>query len=573
VTFLAPHMLWFGLVLLPLAAIYLLKVRPIRKRTSTWFLWDAVLDENRASALLRRLRDILSLLIMALAVIAAVLAMARPVRKTDTDRRHLLILLDTSLSMRARSGGTTRLALAQRAAQRLVRAMSQERQAAIATVADDVRYVVHLTRNQRQLLRGIDRIALEDVALNPEALRRLRGGSDLAEQARVILVTDGSHNLGKEFDDIERIVVGDEAGNIGVTAFDVVRLPSQDLALGLYFRCASTFDAPRDVELHLSQGSRDHVVRVYQATVTPGLNPGETYTVPGGEPGAWFLECKVDDALARDNMAYAAVPPHTPIRVQVASSGAETAFLRACVRAFGDDHVALQLVRDRPDVLLCRGQGALPDSAGDVIAFMPTVASGLCLDVGDTLPSQTVRAPRVPDPVLRFVDMEALKFKGARRLTLPPGAVPVAQNGAGDPLIYRLSDPKRTAFVFNMDPLESDFVFSAYFPMLVYAMARNLAGRSLNYRASYRPGALLPSPDPDEGRRLTRLGIHTNAVAGQPLVACSLNGETETLINAPPGDRTEATVESGWSVGYGLLAGALMLAACECMLYHRRKVG
>ena len=572
-TFLAPHMLWFGLVLLPLAAIYLLKVRPTRRRTSTWFLWEAGLDENRASALLRRLRDILSLLIMALAVIAAVLAMARPVRKADADRRHLLILVDTSLSMRARSGGATRLALAQRAAQRLVRAMPQERQAIIATVADDVRYVVHMTRNQRQLLRGIDRIVPEDVALNPEALRRLRRGTDLAEHARVILITDGSHSLAPELQDIEQLVVGDETGNIGVTAFDVVRLPSLDRSLGIYFRCASTFDSPREVELHLCQGARDRVVRVYQSTVSPGLNTGETYTVPGGESGAWFLECKIDDALARDNVAYAAVPPHTPIRVQVSSSGADTAFLRACVRAFDDDHVALQLVREQADVLLCREAVSLPETAAGVIAFMPTAASGLCLEAGDALPSQTVRASRVPDPVLRFVDTEALTFKGARRLTLPPGATPIAQSGTGEPLIYRVSDAERTAFVFNMDPLESDFVFSAYFPMLVYAMARDLAGRSLNYRASYRPGALLTSPDPDEDERLTRLGIHTNAVAGQPLIACSLNGESETLLNAPPGEKTEARVESGWSVGYWLLVSALLLAACESMLYHRRKVG
>jgi len=566
-------MLWFGLVLLPLAAVYLLKVRPTRRRTSTWFLWNAVLDEKRASALLRRLRDILSLLILALAVTAAVLAMARPVRTTKEDRRHLLILVDTSFSMRALSGGATRLELAQQAARRLVRSMSQERQAIIATVADDVRYIVHMTRNQRQLLRGIDRIEPEDTALNPEALRRLRRGTDLATHARAILITDGSHAPDAELEGVERIVVGERADNVGITAFDVVRLPSTDRSLGVYFRCASTFDTPRDVELCLGQGTRDNVVRVYQSTVAPGLNDGETYTVPGGESGPWFLECTIDDALPRDNVAYAVIPPHAPIRVQVSSTGADTAFMHACVRAFGDDHVALQLVQDRPDVLLCRGQGWLPATVTRMVAFMPTVASGLCTEVGDALPPQAARAPRVPDPVLRFVDTEALTFKGARRLKPPPGASPIAQTKAGDPLIYRVSDPERTAFVFNMDPLESDFVFSAYFPILVYTMARDLTGRSLNYRASYRPGDTLPSPDPDGGRLLARLGLHTNAVPEQPLIACSINGEEETLFNAPAGKHTDARVESGWSIGYWLLVAALLLPAIESMLYHMRKVG
>ena len=65
-TFLQPAMLWSLLVLLPLAAIYFLKVRPRRKPTTAFFLWEKIFQEKRASSLFQRLRDAWSLLLMLL---------------------------------------------------------------------------------------------------------------------------------------------------------------------------------------------------------------------------------------------------------------------------------------------------------------------------------------------------------------------------------------------------------------------------------------------------------------------------------------------------------------------------
>ena len=83
--------------LIPLVAVYLLKVRPKRQAVSALFLWEAVLDQKKHTALFSRLRNLLSLLLMVLALIAVVLAMTAPELAHD-ERRDLLLLIDNSAS-------------------------------------------------------------------------------------------------------------------------------------------------------------------------------------------------------------------------------------------------------------------------------------------------------------------------------------------------------------------------------------------------------------------------------------------------------------------------------------------
>ena len=77
-SFLQPGMLWSLAVLLPLAAIYFLKVRPRRRPTTAYFLWEKIFQEKRSSSLFQRLRDVMSLVLMALAAAGISLALAQP---------------------------------------------------------------------------------------------------------------------------------------------------------------------------------------------------------------------------------------------------------------------------------------------------------------------------------------------------------------------------------------------------------------------------------------------------------------------------------------------------------------
>ena len=84
--FLSPVWLWSLLALIPLTAVYLLKVRPQRKKTNAYFLWEKVFEERRTSALFQRLRDLFSLLLMIIAFTAVCVALARPRMTSEDDK-------------------------------------------------------------------------------------------------------------------------------------------------------------------------------------------------------------------------------------------------------------------------------------------------------------------------------------------------------------------------------------------------------------------------------------------------------------------------------------------------------
>jgi hypothetical protein len=124
-TFLHPGYFLALLGLLPLIAVYFLKVRPARKSVTAFFLWRAVLDQKRDAALFHRLRDLWSLLLMALALLAIVLAMTTPQTRRDR-RKNLLLIIDNSASMNALENGETRLAAAKKIALDIVRGLNAD---------------------------------------------------------------------------------------------------------------------------------------------------------------------------------------------------------------------------------------------------------------------------------------------------------------------------------------------------------------------------------------------------------------------------------------------------------------
>ncbi len=119
---LQPAMLWSLLAIIPRAAIYLLKVRPQRRPTTAYFLWEKIFQEKRTSSLFQRLRDVFSLLLMALALAAICFALAQP--EWSDERQDLLIVIDNSASMAALDGGGTRLESAKDLASGLIEGLN-----------------------------------------------------------------------------------------------------------------------------------------------------------------------------------------------------------------------------------------------------------------------------------------------------------------------------------------------------------------------------------------------------------------------------------------------------------------
>ena len=152
--FLYPFYFWAMLGLLPLIGIYFLKVRPRRKPTSAFFLWEKLFDQKRSTSLFQKLRDLLSLLLMLLAFIAIVFALTSPIFNND-QRKDLFIIIDNSASMSAKDKNGTRLEEAQSLAKGIIQSLNHNQRAAVASMSLDIRYMSHFTTSPRTLMDAV----------------------------------------------------------------------------------------------------------------------------------------------------------------------------------------------------------------------------------------------------------------------------------------------------------------------------------------------------------------------------------------------------------------------------------
>lgn len=585
-TLLSPMFLWAFAALVPLAAVYLLKVRPSRKPAVALFLWQQVYSERRATSLFRRLRDVLSLLLMALALSAMVLAMTRPQLGTD-QRRDLLILIDRSASMSANWGGLSRFAAARREARAIIRAMGGEQRAAVASIDHTIRYHAHMTDDPRRLTEAIDGLEPTAAPLNAEALARFADRTDWAGDVRVILISDGVLGGVAVPGDVELLKVGSAVENVGIVAADIQRSPEASEAMNLYVRLASSYDEPMEVDLHIEHDRA--LRRVIPIMVEPGLNDGEVYTLEG-DAGAWRLELDVDDALAMDDRAHLVVPHRQPVRVAVAAE--DRYFFEHSVLAFSRSGSDLELVDENPDVALAQG---VPADAPLSVVFEPRGEASLWPGLGDPT---TVVAPRVrvdDHPALRFLDVSNLTFTGAREVELPEGALTLVESEGGVPLIWQMRSAERTTVVVNLDPAASDLFYRTHFPVLVHGIVTHLSRRSEPLAATYRPGAVVPIPGGSAevetridvpGEREPRLvragrmgplqepGFHrVENDSGAWWIGVSLAAREETLLNNDDALDTTEALSRGVPPSTWLLWVAVVVLIAESLLYHRRKVG
>jgi|GEM_PF-900490 len=593
-TFLAPAFLWTFSALAALTAIYFLKVRPRKKPVTAFFLWQRLFTEKKSTAFFKRLRDLWSLLLMALAVAAVALALAEPDFQGDK-REDLLIVIDNSVSMSAHQDGETRLALAKAKARSIIVGLHASQRAAVASFADSTRIVAHPTRHRKALLDAVDQITQTQLASRVDALLALQPANERDTQLRVLLITDAALDAPERLPELEVLRIPSDEPNIGIAHADLRELPGGTKRLGLFIVPASSFKEDVSCDLLLTHEDSGQLIKVLPITLKPAGNPAITLTLDDAPRGRWTASLSLDDALAVDNTAYFYVAPIEPIPVALA--GDDPFFWQQVVSAFerSDKLLTLAARSDKASFALAKGTAPQDISA---IVMQPNSESDLWQELGEELPEPVVPQVLAKDhPLLRYLDAETISYSGARKLKAPVGAVVLVADEGGIPLIYlqRLGDYSQV--VLNLDPVASRFYLSAWFPVLIHNAALHLAHRENMPFATLPTGSKLHVPGLADGQ-IARLSMASSI----PPVETSFAGPAAGPLNATgyydvqfdsgswtagvsvlaPYESQAGYVEiaestkalaSGYSPSYWLLVGAVMLLTGESILYHRRKVG
>ncbi|MEB2313569.1 MAG: VWA domain-containing protein [Sorangiineae bacterium] len=538
----SPKGLWLLGLVVPLVALYILKVRRQRLRVSSTWLWAGAERDLLAKSPFRKLIAQVPLILQLLALALLALALTRPATRGGTIiGDHVAIVVDTSASMGARDpSGETRMAAAKQAAHDVIAALAPGSDAMLVDAGREARIASPLDRDRRRLDLAIDRLEVREVegklgravALASDRLRQLPGSK------RLIVITDGAladrGALAAVTLPLTVVKVGAPASNAAVVRVDV--RSGRDPATRrdqtqVFAMVANRGDAKRDLFVTLRQRNVSEPLASRRVQLAPGERSPVILTfepAPGDQGSGLVVELSPSDALAVDDRAYAKVPAGRRLTVVMAPPG-KSPWLE---RAFGADPdvelLGASLAElDRADVpadALVAVTGACPARLPGADFLIVAPPKGRCRSsvVGEPLDKPSITSWSPSDPRLRFLTLDGVELASASRIE-PDGPADSLVRSRDGTVMSDLSSPGRSGTLLGFEPGDSNWPLKASFVLF----ARNLLELARAHRES---------------------GITGPARTGEPVSVRVPPDLTEVELEDPSGKRVKLPARAGLAV-------------------------
>ncbi len=527
-SWIAPTMFWLLLLVPAVLLLWFLKIRRIETVVASTVLWKRALQDERVRSPFQRLIRNLLLLLQLLAVILAVIALARPEFGTMRYSSRLnLILLDVSASMNSiESDGRKRFEEARSKALQIIDDIAGERGVlirfgtraeALTPVTSRMNLLIDAVRRQEassgltafpEALELALSIAKQD-AVVPAAAEENVPIDDEEEilppqiDARIFIITDGAV---PRWDGgpipVPVIVesVGEVSSNSGIVALAARREFSDEGDLRVVVEIRNSGDDPISGELKLLLDG-EIALATQQRTLEGGERWTRSFALEGA--GSHRLEARWipqgGDGLALDDRAW--LVASTPRSIQVARVGAKNVLLDDALAVLPSVEVKQIENVDQID----------PETAGDefdVIVWDRVVPDRLPAGPGHLVigarpkrfwPEEVpvVQQPllvgwRRDDPVLRYSELGPIDGTviEARPLPLVPGTTSLAECREGA-LIARFSAQDVRGIVVAFDVLDSPWPLTPSFPFFIDGALRDLARIGGGIETGIRSGDLI----------------------------------------------------------------------------------
>lgn len=458
-----------------LIALHLLRPRRRRIVLSTTTLWQAALKDREPRVGLRTLLRNLSLLLLLASALALGLALAGPQWLTRTSEgADTVLVLDVSASMKTRSGiGRTRFDLALAEAAGILDGLPRDGRMLVMTSGHKALLRTGFEADRDALRRALAQIRPGDEAGRPRealalALSLLRG----REQGRIYFVTDGAFSSDVDPGSPQLVfrVVGGPARNVAITRFDFRQELAADDRFQVLLTVRNYTDAPIAVPATVSLDDRV----LFKRSLSLAARAEETLVLPftGRARGRAIGRIEVDDDLAADNQAFAAVNADEPLRVLLFTRG--NFYLESVFEAMpGLDLVKRDSLPSEDiarlalsyDVVVFDGIAAPRLPPGSFL-LVNSVAPGLPFsDSGQLIrPRALVRGQSA---LIGDADLTAVRIDQARRVVIDrpaPGLQRLFWSKETD-LALALLDGGRKLIYLGFDLARSNFPLQAAFPL------------------------------------------------------------------------------------------------------------
>jgi Ca-activated chloride channel homolog len=483
------------------AILYLLRLRRRSLRVAFLPLWQRVLSEHDASRLLSRLRRILSWLLNTALALMLVLAMGEPRTYPPSNRRHLVVLVDTSASMLAVFGAGTRLEHARTELDKLIDGLGDDDQMMIAQLAQTVLPLSTMS-SDRAVLRSAAS-ELQGVHTGADLRAGIQFGLDVLagkSEPEILVISDGAYR--QELTELEArmnqdkvrlsyVPVGTDLPNVAISAFSVRRYPLDKSRYEVMLELSNHSDAGQTTRVTIAGDGLP--IEVSQIHLAPREVLLRFYDNLGG--GNETLEASItvegnSDHLSVDNHAFALLPERRRSKVLAISPG--NTYLEAAL-----------LLDEYLDVTLIAPGETLPHDAFDVL-----VIDGVDIDLGRTPGARLYLNPTKKttpvslgraltefgfdtwnrkSPLLSFIAPENIQVMTGNALQPQPGDQVIGASELGPFLLEGTRDNYHFV-ALGFDPRNSDMVLRVAWPLFLLNCVQHLAQRDGSDYSSFATG-------------------------------------------------------------------------------------
>ena len=568
--------LMFGIGAAAITLLYLLRMRRRQVQVPFAALWERVTRESESRRIWRRLRRLLSWLVQLIVLALICLALGDPRPEVWLrDPVTIAIVIDRSASMAgpaqgpgADAEGMRRIDLAAARAEAEVRALGPVDRAVIIAAGEEVSVVAPLSGDPTVLVPAIEGI---EPSYGETDLRR---GLALASHAvkgqsgaRILLLTDGAFDPSAALalsecteaeTPCEVVALAGPTQNLAITAFAARRYPEARDKIEVLAEVRNLGDDPAVVELDVeaegvSVGRRRLELQAGQVRreVLGDLDAARAQFIAHLEeateppPGL-----STDLGPSFDDVAYAVVPPLSPLEVGLVSDGTNL-FTDAALLTLGE-HVRLTAATgDDPKldefdlVVFDVGEEILPQSLPEtnVMVFDPwrheesPIPIAKKADVARPfLTEQARKHPILDHVVLKDVNIG----RGTTFATEPGDTVLVRSLGAP---IAVLREREHIMLAFGFDPRQSDLPLRLAFPLMIDNVVRYVEQRTPGFVAAVQLGQ-------SRELALADLGLEPAGV-------------TRVRVQAPEAESDEIPVDKGRIRLRALVPGIYSITALD----------
>jgi uncharacterized membrane protein len=525
-TFLSPLSLLLATLSLPLLLLYFLKVRRRPMTVPSLLLWAPARRDREASAFFQRLQRDPLLWLQLLALLALALALGRPaVTVMGHGAKKVVVVMDTSVSMRATDVAPSRFVAAQREALALLDRLGVGAEVMVIEAGIQPRVVVPFTHDRQLATAGLRSLAARDLPNRLAAgVRTARAlvGQDARAEIHVFTAGGRDAALAAQGDDVRVrwTGVGRRGHNVAITSLAVRRNYFGAFDSQAFLSVANLSGEPQSFTLRLTLEGQ--VIAEKALTLEPQVR--RAVVLPFSHPGGGEVAARIDvgDDLAADDVAYAVIPPPRGISVLLVSPG--NLFLEKALRT--DPQVTLEVRTpdayqggmDRFDVVVL--DGASPSRVGDGrFVLVNTVPADVPLEILGRMEQPVIMDWDRAHPIMGGVDFAKVTMEEALRVR-PLAAGKTLVEAVGGPLVYLLEERERKAVFFGFDLFRTDFPLRVAFPLM---LARGL--RWLHPAGLDQSSLQLPT--------------------GQPILIPVEHGVTTATVTTPSGRRVQAQVTRG----------------------------